>query len=53
LGEEAEIPKVPHQDHVDNFFQSQCVVHKEFVPKGKTEDTEFYKGVMDCLLQRI
>jgi hypothetical protein len=35
--EETEIPKVPHQNHVDNyFFDSQGVEHKEFVPEGKT-----------------
>jgi hypothetical protein len=28
------------------FFDSQGVVHKEFVPKGKTVNAEFYKGVM-------
>jgi len=53
LAEETEIPKVPHQDRVDNFFRSPCVVHKEFVPKGKTVNTELYKGVMDCLLKHI
>ena len=51
--EETEIPKVPHEDHVDNFFESQGVVHKEFVPEGKTINAEFYKGVMDRLLKRI
>jgi len=28
-------------------------VHKEFVPKGKTVNAEFYKGVMDGFLKRI
>jgi histone-lysine N-methyltransferase SETMAR len=35
------------------FFDSQGLVHKEFVPNGKTVNAEFYKGVMDGLLQRI
>jgi hypothetical protein len=35
------------------FFDSQGVVHKEFVPQGKTVNAEFYKGVMDRLLQLI
>ena len=35
------------------FFNSQGVVHKEFVPEGKTVSAEFYKGVMDRLLKRI
>jgi len=36
-----------------NIFDSQCVVHKEFVPEGKTVNAEFYKEVMDRLLKRI
>jgi len=51
--QETEIPKVPHQDHVDKFFNSQGVVHKEFTPEGKTVNAEFYKGVKDRLLQHI
>jgi len=35
------------------FFDSQGVVHKEFVPGGKPVNAEFYKGVMDGLLKRI
>jgi len=33
--EETEIPKVPHQDHIDNFFDSQGAVNKVFVPEEK------------------
>jgi len=47
------IPKVPHQDHVDNFFNSQGIVHKEFVPEGKTVSAELHKRVMDHLLKHI
>jgi hypothetical protein len=36
-----------------NVFDSQDVVHKEFVPEGKRVNAEFYKGVMDRLLKRI
>ena len=50
---ETEIPKVPHQDHVVNFFDSQGVVHKEFVPEGKRVNAEFFKGVMDRILKLI
>jgi len=35
------------------FFDSQGVVHKEFVPQGQTVNAKFYKGVMDRLLKRI
>jgi len=51
--EETEIPKVPHQDQVDIFFDSQGVVHKEFVPEGKTVNAEFYEGIMTRFLKRI
>jgi hypothetical protein len=35
------------------FFDSQGVVHKEFVPDGKTVNAEFFKGIMDRLLKHI
>jgi hypothetical protein len=35
------------------FFDSQGVVHKEFVPEGKTVNAEFYDWEMDRLLKRI
>jgi hypothetical protein len=35
------------------FFDSQGIVHKEFVLEGKKVKAEFYKGVMDRLLKRI
>jgi hypothetical protein len=35
------------------FFNSQGVVHKEFVPEGKRVNAGFYKGVMDRVLKRI
>jgi len=35
------------------FFDSQGIVHIEFVPNGKTVNAEFYKGLMDCLLKHI
>jgi hypothetical protein len=35
------------------FFDSQGVVHKEVVPEGKTVNAEFYKGVVDRLLNRV
>jgi hypothetical protein len=53
LAEETEIPKVPHQDRVDNFFDSQGIMHNEFVPEGQTVNAVFYKGVMDSNLKCI
>jgi hypothetical protein len=55
LGRKTEIPKVPHQDHVDSviFFASQVVVHKQFILEGKTVNAEYYKAVMNRLLTHI
>ena len=53
LAEETEIPNFPHQEHVDNFFDSQGIAHKEFIPEGQTVNAEFYKGVMVRLLKHI
>jgi hypothetical protein len=50
---QTEIPKVPHQDHVDHFFDSQCIVHNKFVPEAKAINAGFSKGVMDRLLHHI
>jgi hypothetical protein len=35
------------------FFHYQGVVHKEFVPEGKTVNAEFRKAVMDRPLKHI
>jgi hypothetical protein len=35
------------------FIDSQGVVHKEFIPQGKTVNAAFYKGVMNRLLKSI
>jgi len=46
-----------HRFHIKNtliiFFGSEGVVHKKFIPEGKTVNAEFYKWVMDHLLKRI
>jgi hypothetical protein len=36
-----------------NVFDSQGVVHKQFVPEEKTVNAEFYKGAMVGPLKRI
>ena len=54
MAEEAPIPQVPYQDHVDNFLSTlQVIVHKEFIPEGKTVNADFYKGVMNRFLKCI
>jgi hypothetical protein len=35
------------------LFNSQGIVHKEFIPEGKTVNVEFCKGVMDHLQKHI
>ena len=35
------------------FFDSQGIVHKEFVQEGCTVNAEYYKGVLDHLIVRI
>jgi hypothetical protein len=35
------------------FFDSQGIVHKEFVPEGKRVNAEFYKGIGNHLLKHI
>ena len=35
------------------FFDSQGIVHKEFVQKGCTVNAEYYKGMLDRLISRI
>ena len=34
-------------------FDSQGIVHKEFVQEGCTVNAEYYKGVLDRLISRI
>ena len=51
--EETEIPKVPHQDQVDNFFRISRHVHKQFIQVEKTVNAEFYKGAINRPLKRI
>ena len=35
------------------FFDSQGIVHKEFLQEGCTDNAEYYKGVLDRLISRI
>jgi hypothetical protein len=35
------------------FFDSQCVVHKEYIPEGKTVNAEFWKVVVGRFLKPI
>ena len=35
------------------FFDSQGIVHKDFVQEGCTVNAEYYKGVLDHLISHI
>jgi len=35
------------------FFDSQGIVHKEFVPQGQTVNQQFYKEVLEKLRKRV
>jgi len=35
------------------FFDSNGLIHQDFVPQGQTVNAEFYEGVLKRLLQRI
>ena len=35
------------------FFDTEGVIHREFVPKGQKVSAEFYMGVLDRLLKRV
>jgi hypothetical protein len=35
------------------FFDSQGIIHKEFVPPGLTVNKEYYVEVLFCLVQRM
>ncbi len=52
-GKEISLQKVAHQNQISAFFDSQGLIHKEFVPTGQTVNSNFYKNVLDCLIKRI
>jgi hypothetical protein len=47
------IPEDSSEEHVGNFFEWQGVMHKEFVLKGQTVNSELYIEVMDQLLKKL
>jgi len=51
--EETEIPNVPHQDHVNNFFRLSRRSAQIIRTRGKNRKCRIFKGVMDRLMKRI
>jgi len=45
MTEETALPKIKNEDDADSVFDSQGIVHKEFVQEGCTVNAEYYKGV--------
>ena len=50
---ETEIPKDPHQDHVDNFFLLSRHRAQRIHTRGKNSKCRIYKGIMDHLPKRL
>ena len=53
MAKETEIQRSHIKTMLIIFFDSQGIVHKEFVPEEKTVNAEFYKGVTGRYLKRI
>jgi hypothetical protein len=47
------ISKVKNKVMLFTFFDSQGIIHKEFVPPGHTVNEECYVGILSRLVQRI
>ncbi len=52
-GKETSLQKVAHQNYVSGFFDSQGLIHQEFVPTRQTVDANIYKDILDRLIRRI
>jgi len=51
---ETAISEIASEDDVNCFFfDTEGVIHREFVPEGQKVNSEFYVGVLDQLLKRI
>jgi histone-lysine N-methyltransferase SETMAR len=51
--EKSETSVVKRLSHADSFFNSEGVVHHEFLPQGKIVAKEYYLEVMKCLCEAI
>jgi hypothetical protein len=55
--EQLTAPKERKNEQIKNmlicFFDSQGVVHKEFVPEGQTVHKQYYREVLERLRKRV
>ena len=50
---ETAISKIASEEDVNCFYDTESVIHREFVPEGLKVNAEFYMAVLDLLLNRI
>ena len=51
--QESENEQIQNQIDAHLFFESQRIVHKEFVPPGQTINQTFYREVLERLRKRV
>jgi len=51
--QESENEQIQNQIDVHLFFDSQGIVHKEFMPPGQTLNQTFYREVLERLRKRV
>ena len=50
---ESKNEQINNQNHANLFFDSQGVVHKEFVPPEQTVNKQYYREVLERLRKRV
>lgn len=53
LTKESSSPEIKGEDPAHQFCDSECMLHKRFVPQGVTVNGLYYMGVMEHLLKCI
>ena len=51
--EESTHKQIQVENHDYCFFDSRCIVHKEFVPPGQTVNHAVYKDALERLQKRV
>jgi len=50
---ESKNEQIKNQNHTNLLFDSQGVVHKEFVPQGQTVNKQYYHEFLERLRKRV
>ena len=53
MPKESKNEQIKNQNRANLFFDSQGVVHKEFMPQGQTVNKQYYREVLERLRKRI